>query len=535
MGPAHDTCGFFYGGDVSQRHRNNARSAFVPLSHTWVMPELLANSTVTFLDAIFYTDGSGEAVAQVWLRVNPGNDAELDAALSSSSLVAACRVPLGCPSRTDIPVINAAAVLTGDATPAVGQFHFVYPCVSGADTSLREMVHRWDGGRLSMTRKRALLSVTDTRAPYIATAVVSEFGTAGFFVVVSGGYHRPDAFYVRTDAAARQGLIPPVRVLQIQALLTQTERHRSLRHGCLTESLVGLVVYEPYRQRSIFSLAAVPSVGEKTLYDEVRTVMEMSTATLHEADEAFIPCCGLAQRLVYSECALTRTQLHAFPLLEVTQVALTVRVEGALSRPASLSPMSNVTWQLCGSQRYETTVSRRQRALEGQLSWLVEPFRTVSSSKRCVEGASEQAPAAEVTARGVIGAHQRFQTRCVTCVSGGYSSSLMRQEGPLIGGVDCGGGSLALSVGASCSTYPDRSNTVETMHASRICRRITATWWQPPPLWVSRTACRRIHHSLFELSALYILVVVVCLLFHLLLRARGKGKGVTYTKVALAL
>ncbi|TPP48814.1 hypothetical protein CGC20_26165 [Leishmania donovani] len=350
MGPTNIMCDFFHGDAASPRYQSSAKSTFTPLLQTWVKPERLENSTAVFLDALLYTDDSGAAVAQIWLRIDPDDSHGLGAA-------------------------PGAAVLADDATSAVRQFHLVYPCVSGTNALLREVVHSWGGARLSVTRKRALLRVAGATAPYTATAVVNEAATAGVFVLESGAYHRADAFHVRTDAAARQGLVPPVTVLQMRAPLPQSETYRSLQHGCLTESLVGFVVHEPYRQRSIFSLAAVPSAGAQALYGEIDTVLEMSTAALHDADEALVPCCGLAQRIVYTDCALTRTQLHASPLLEVTQVVLRVHVEGALSRPASLSPLSNVTWQLCGSQRYEATVIRLQRPLEERLSWVVEPLR----------------------------------------------------------------------------------------------------------------------------------------------------------------
>ncbi|TPP40832.1 hypothetical protein CGC21_9150 [Leishmania donovani] len=387
MGPTNIMCDFFHGDAASPRYQSSAKSTFTPLLQTWVKPERLENSTAVFLDALLYTDDSGAAVAQIWLRIDPDDSHGLGAAPLFSFLVAACRAPLVCPSQADVPIISGAAVLADDATSAVRQFHLVYPCVSGTNALLREVVHSWGGARLSVTRKRALLRVAGATAPYTATAVVNEAATAGVFVLESGAYHRADAFHVRTDAAARQGLVPPVTVLQMRAPLPQSETYRSLQHGCLTESLVGFVVHEPYRQRSIFSLAAVPSAGAQALYGEIDTVLEMSTAALHDADEALVPCCGLAQRIVYTGCALTRTQLHASPLLEVTQVVLRVHVEGALSRPASLSPLSNVTWQLCGSQRYEATVIRLQRPLEERLSWVVEPLRAVSSDLRCVDSA----------------------------------------------------------------------------------------------------------------------------------------------------
>ncbi|CBZ27801.1 conserved hypothetical protein [Leishmania mexicana MHOM/GT/2001/U1103] len=523
VGPANIMCDFFYGDAAPPHYQSSAKSAFTPLLQTWVKPEWLENSTAAFLDAMLYTDDSGAAVAQVWLRIDPDDSHGLGAAPPLSFLVAACRAPLVCPSQANAPIISGAAVLADDATSAVRQFHLVYPCVSGTNALLREVVHNWDGVRLSVTRKRALLSVAGATAPYTATAVVNEVATAGVFVLESGGHHRADAFHVRTDAAARQGLVPPVTVLQMRAPLSQGETYRRLQHGCLTESLVGFVVHEPYRQCSIFSLAAVPSAGAQALYGKMHTVLEISTAPLHDADEALVPFCGLAQRLVYTDCTLTRTLLHASPLLEVTRVVLRVQVEGALSRPASLSPLSNVTWQLCGSQRYEATVVRLQRPLEERLSWVVEPLRAVSSDLQCVGSALNRAEAKATAARGCSDSDPRSQMRCVTCVAEAHFSSFSRHGGHFTGGVSrrC---SLTLSADAICSVYRHQPRTEGGAHESRSCRRTSATWWQPPPLWLSRTACSITHCSLFELSALYCLVLVLSFLVLLLRRGRGRDR-----------
>ncbi|KAG5477366.1 hypothetical protein LSCM4_04585 [Leishmania orientalis] len=516
-------CDFFYVDAASRRRQRSAEATFMSLSQTWVKPELLENSTATFLDAILYTGGNGVAVAEMWLRVDPDDRHELDAAPQLSSLVAACRVPLVCPGRGDLPIISGAAVLTEDATSAVGQFHLVYLCAGGTDASLREMVHAWDGIQLSVTRKRALLSVEGTAAPYTVTAVVNEAATAGVFVLESGAHHRADAFHVRTDAAARQGLVPPVTVLQMRSPLTEGKTQRSFRHGCLTESLVGFVLQEPDRRRSIFSLAAVPSADAQVLYEDMQTVLEMSTAALHDADEALVPCCGLAQRLVYTDCALARTQLHASPLLEATQVVLTVRVEGALSRSASLSPLSNVTWQLCGSQRYETTVIRLQRPLEERLSWVVEPLRAVPLDQPCVGSASASAGAAAAATQGNSGAERRSQMRCVTCAAGEHFL-FSRQVGHGIGG-DGRRCSLTPTAGAICSAHRHYPPVTGATRESRNCRRIAAVWWHPPPLWLSRAVCGITHYSLSELSVLYCVIVTVCSLAHLLLRGREGGRG----------
>ncbi|CAG9575249.1 conserved hypothetical protein [Leishmania major strain Friedlin] len=521
MDPTNIMCDFFHGDAASPRYQSSAKSTFMPLLQTWVMPERLENSTATFLDALLYTDDSGTAVAQMWLQIDPDDSHGLGGAQLLSFLVAACRAPLACPSQADVPIISGAAVLADDATSAVRQFHLVYPCVSGTNALLREVVHSWDGARLSVTRKRALLRVTGATAPYTATAVVNDAATAGVFILESGAYHRADAFHVRTDAAARQGLVPPVTVLQMRAPLPQRETYRSLQHGCLTESLVGFVVHETHRQRSIFSLAAVPSAGAQALYGAMDTVLEMSTAALHDADAALVPCCGLAQRLVYTDCALTRTLLHASPLLEVTQVVLRAHVEGALSRPTSLSSLSNVTWQLCGSQRYEATVIRLQRPLEERLSWVVEPLRAVSSDLRCVDSTLNRAGAKATAARRSSDADPRSQMRCVTCVAETHFSSFSLHGGRFTGGVSrrC---SLTLSADAVCSVYPHHPRRTGGAHESRSCRRTSAAWWQPPPLWLSRTACFITHCSLFELSALYCLVLVVCCF--VLLRRRGRGR-----------
>ncbi|CAJ1009290.1 hypothetical protein Q4I28_004604 [Leishmania naiffi] len=536
MGSTNIMCDFFYVDAVSPHRQRNVRPHFAPLSQTWVKPELLENSTATFLDSILYTDCNGTAAAQMWLRVDSDHYRQLGAALSVSSLVAACRVPLVCPSRADVPIIGGAAVLVDDASPVAGQFHLIYPCVSSTDTSLREVVHSWNGVQLSVTRKRALLSVAGTTPPYAATVVVNEAATAGVFVLEWGAYHRADAFHVRTDAAVRQGLVAPVTVLQMRAPLVEGETTpRSLRHGCLTESLVGFIVHEPYRQRFIFSLASIPSADAHVSCGEMQIVLEMSTATPYDADEALVPCCGLAQRLVYTGCALTRTHLYASPLLEVTQVVLSVHVEGALSRPSPLSPMSNVTWRLCGSQRYEATVIRLQRPLEERPSWVVGPLRAVSSNQPCVGSTLDHAGSVATLARGSSDAESRSQMRRVTCAVEEHFSTFSRPEGGAVGGVShrC---SLTPSAGAIYSTYSHRPQIVGTMHESRSCRRMAATWWQSPPLWLSRTACRITNYSLFELSALYALIVIVCFFAHLLLRGRGRGdgRGVLFTRPAIA-
>ncbi|KAG5477102.1 hypothetical protein LSCM1_05443 [Leishmania martiniquensis] len=513
-------CNFFYVGAASRQRERAAGSTSMPLHRTWVKPQLLQNSTATFLDTILYTDGDGVAVAQMWLRVNPGDRHGLDAAPEPSSLVAACHVALVCPNRTEVPVISGAAVLADGATSAAAHFHLVYPCAGRSDASLREVVHTWNGMRLSVTRRRALVSVAGTSAPYAATVVVSEAATTGVFVLESGVHHRTDAFHVRTGAAARQGLVPPVTVLQMRAPLTEGKTQRSFRHGCLSESLVGFIAQEPDRRRSIFSLAAVPSADAHVLYEGVQILLEMGTAAFHDADEALVPCCGLVQRLVYTDCALRRTQLHASPLLEATQVVLTVRVEGALSRSASLWPFGNVTWQLCGSQRYEATVTRLQRPLEGRLSWVVEPLRSVSLGQPCVGSASGSAVVAAKATQGSCAAERKGQMRCVTCAAEEHSLLFSRQGGVRIGGVGfrC---SLTPSAGAICSAHQQYSPATAASHESLSCRRKAAMWWHPPPLWLSRTACSITHHSLSELSVLYCLVFIICFLVHLLRRGRA--------------
>ncbi|GET89334.1 hypothetical protein, conserved [Leishmania tarentolae] len=261
------------------------------------------------------------------------------------------------------------------------------------------------------------------------------------------------------------------------------------------------------------------------------TVLEMSTSTLHDADEALVPCCGLAQRVVYTDCALTRTHLHASPFLEVTKVVLRVQVEGASSRSASLSPLSNVTWQWCGSQRYETTVIRLQRPLEGRLSWVVEPLRAVSSDLPCAGSALDPAGATAAAAQRSSGAEPRSQMRYVACVTKGHFLSFSFYGDRFTGDASprC---SLTLSadtLGSAYRYYPRKAGGV---HESHSCRRTFATWWQPPPLWLSHAACFITHCSLSELFVLYCLVLMACFLVRLLRRGRGRDRLTVMTSIA---
>lgn len=513
---AHASCSFFY----ASPHRRLSR---FELRQTSVNAAAMQGTAAVFVDWMHdpnFSDNSSNngSGVEVWLRVYAGEPTPRAgqrhvAAAADLTLVAACRLRPRCPSGAVASALvpRSTAVLANDAGHS--DVRLTYACAGATQVFLHERVYRWTAepqpqsqqSLLRRVKERVLLALDNVAPPYAVHTVMESSGQSGL-VVLQAAQH-VFVFHLRAGASVQEGLLPSIAELHTQWQLTQAvaQHPHAFRQGCFSGTLMGLLSHDSDRHASTFHLAALlwPLAGASA---QTRVLLEMTTPALHDADGDLAVACGLAQRLVYSWCDLTRTDLQLFPLLETTRVVLEVQVEGAVLGKAG-GP-SGVMWQPCGRQRYEGAVRQRQGAL-GTAEWSVEPLIKVWSRS---QSESDDAHTLLTATSSRVSFGERQAIACVSTRRGKVASfsSLIAQRGR-----DC---FLAVSSFADAGLTQKQ---VSTPFLSAQCQLMESTWWQLPSSLPLQWVCDVTRCSLSDWLLLFLASCTISFFFRVYKRYGG--------------
>lgn len=507
-------CSFFYTSPGGRFPR-------VELHPTTVDATSLTRSSATLYDWMYADDASSEdgGVLQVWLRIETGkgdddHQPSLPASVSMPpySLFAKCRLHVPCASGGGGTLVPHSTTILTDAAATTSQVLVVYACACMQKMSLHESVYRWRahddgqhhryGHRLVHERERLLLTVDGGAPPYAVHAITEASAHVALFLLQTAQHSY--AFHLRTGQAVRDGRVPSMAAVHMQWPPAHSPpRQYNFQHGCLAGDLVAFILRDAHRHTSTLHLAALQS-SQRT-----RVLLEATTPTLNDADGALLAACGLAQRLVYTECTLTRTRSPVSPATEYTKVVLEARVESAVAG-GTASAAEGVTWRPCGRQRYETVVRRLDGV--GDVEWPVEPLVKVWSR-----------PVAYTNSSLTAGDCRGFEGQRARVVVGARRA------------LSCSTHNSTERVFSCMATWPRRRRCclLETQAApsgqllrvvdepvflSASCRRMSAMWWSAPPSLVSRWVCVVTHCSVLEWLLLCMIASVISLLIRLSVR-----------------
>jgi hypothetical protein len=503
------SCSFFYAtpyGQVSE----------APLNPTSVDVTWMQGSSASLYDWMIPTGLSNRSDVEMWLHIHAAHNVSASEneypTESPLVLLSECRLRLPCSHYAGALVHRSATVLVKKGV--TDEVRVVYACEGASMLSLHERVYQWETQRLAYARDRVLLGVSGTASPHIIHVVTEETTHAAAVIAVQSVQHAPLVFHVRTGLAVRGGLAPPVAVLHLQwKPARETQRQQVFKAGCLTESLVGMISYDADRHASSFHLATLPlPYLSSVMPSETHVVLEMTTPSLHDADDDLVGACGLAQRLTYTRCAFTRKSLQLWPSLVETTATFEAAVEGAASR-TTVDSGTNVTWRLCGRQRYEVVV--REQHEGGAPSWSVGPVVKTRSwpvsdttGAAVSRGGSNVAVAPASCTRALVGENHRVHCRPQLHVSHRFIPVLVRAEAAR---------RCFLETSTTHTAHPPCA-ALHTTLLSAQCRRMMSAWWQSPPFPPSRWVCVATRCSLSEWILLFLISSAFSLVIRLLLR-----------------
>ncbi|KPI86664.1 hypothetical protein ABL78_4279 [Leptomonas seymouri] len=496
------SCNFFY-------TSFSGGLTWTALHPTPVSASAVNHTSVTLHDWMYESDSSNSGAIEVWLLIHTEDKRSPSVGGASafrSTLLAGCQVGLPCPRGAGALVLRSAAVFADGATE--NELRVVYACEGAGRVSLHEQVYRWVAQQLIYLKERVLLAVEGGTPPYTVYAVEEDSAQSGLVVLQSNTHTH--VFHLRTGRAVRDGVVPPIAELPTQwSLAHDAQRRHSFRHGCITEGLVGLISYDPHRHTSTFHLSALPMPQLTTAPSaQARVLLEVTTPVLYDADGDLLAFCGVAQRLVYTRCRLTRTHLQLSPLMEQTAIVLEGRVEGAAS--GRVDAPDSVTWHACGRQRYESAV-RWQRSTD-TAEWSVEPLHKVWSTPVLDVKSADDFESTPTLFRSALKRALVGERRAIACSAEWRITQLLFR----FAGTDVKRSCFVRT--STLSSLNPPAGTMEAAFMSASCRRMATTWWQPSPSLPSRFVCAATHCSVSEWLLLCMVSCAVLLFIRLSLR-----------------
>lgn len=479
----HRVCRFF--APLPPWHGGSDRHSFQAVH---LEPRDVLNLSVIFIDGVVSMP-SAATLLQLWFQVQPPPPV-FSAFSGAAPLLLSCEETILCRS-----VSGNGAVVAG----SVGLRHsssqhaveVVFWCADKKGLLLQQVQYRWwsvgDVVERTARSRSSLLRVQGTTGPYTAfTATAGD--TALLFTVQSQG--RYDVVSMGPPTLSPSAL-PTVLQAPWMAMWGGRNLASSIQHTCVaaTAAVYGVISYEAVKQRSTFQIASgvTHSDAESTL------LLEMVTPEFMESDEALIPSCGLAQRVVYLRCAVVH-RADGFPSSssptfsnEQLRVMLVARVDGAISN--SITGTGLLSWAPCGMQVYEAVAHRTkmnpQPLAQRQLTWSMGPFSRISSFSGAPSATSIH--------------------------------TVMREWGMPLRPLLCNKEELldarqACAIETALLPWPWRPPEVHI--GSPYCQQLRSVWWQGTRR-VSHWTCTALQLTVSELTCLLLVTMLLVLLRNL--------------------